>query len=673
MTDIRNAARTYAQAGYALAAWDRRLGKGPTALGWGLQAVEPEAVHDDHNIGLNHALSRTAVLDVDDLVTARKVLEAFDVDVDALAVTTMTWAGNPENRMKLAFRCEAGLSNKKLIIERAGKKKTVFELRGAPEGKQSQDVLPPSIHPDTRKPYQFITQLVPRDQLPELPDPLAQLWRNWRQVEAAMKMLAGCEATKPRSQLIPRSAPSDRPDVIGTFNARYTAVEIIERNGYVRVGKRWRHPDSTTGVAGVIQFDDGCLYAHGGGALADDKPHDAFDCYRILEHGGDVRSAVRAAAELLGLRAQPANPSIEGVSETDGEAPEPDVPLFITGADLRRQAFEPKPPIIEEVLLVGATLLHGPAKKGKSWLLLQMADAIDSGVEFLGKKASRREVFYLGAEDTSERFKSRLERIGAGGSTKFMNRDALKVFSERLRRSLGEAPVTVEVALTKLWEASGRPSVVIIDTQEVFETMLGISHGRAGDSVTRRDYLATSTYDGWAQAHGVAVVLVGHWGEIKSIAKATINPHECINTTKARINGVLTSITLGPLPNQEPGESTRDMQLSIRSRDLPGGDQFLWVRQDEFSGRYEYVGKVQDVLATEAQARLFEALEDVRKEHGKEHWSLAADLAEHLGCSVQAVKQMVGRVRKAAKAAGRKAMHRGWELESKPNKGYRLV
>ena len=104
---MREAALQFTEAGYALVAWERRHGKGPQDKHWGLQPFDPKAVTDRHNLGLNHALSRTAVLDADDLVLTRQVLEAFDVDIDALAHTTMAWRGNPDNRMKLAFRSDS--------------------------------------------------------------------------------------------------------------------------------------------------------------------------------------------------------------------------------------------------------------------------------------------------------------------------------------------------------------------------------------------------------------------------------------------------------------------------------------------------------------------------------------------------------------------------------------
>lgn len=347
--------------------------------------------------------------------------------------------------------------------------------------------------------------------------------------------------------------------------------------------------------------------------------------------------------------------------------------LFVTADNVRDTSYDVVPPIIENVLLVGATLVHGPAKKGKSWLTLQMGHCADTGQPFLGCEVRRNDVLYVGAEDTAVRFKSRLQKMSAAGQMKLMTREKLVEFAEQARQLLGPEGMTAEAAFELLWHRAGRPKVNILDTQEVYETTLGITHGKHGDSVTRRDYLATSTYDRLAQKLGIAIVLVGHWGEIKSIQKATINPHECLNTTKARLAGVTTSITLGPLPNQEPGENTREMQLSIRSRDLPMGDQALWVVQDEMTGKYKCLGSVRDVLVTEAQRELFGVLMDARKEHGPEHWMTADQIGEELGKSGQAVKQMIGRVRNAAKIRGHKAMYQGMTLESKQKFGYRLA
>ena len=119
-----------------------------------------------------------------------------------------------------------------------------------------------------------------------------------RHVRALADGVAGAgDGTGDEDVPVHRSLPSSRSrERVSVFQAP---------DGYKRCGTRWLHPDSTTGEAGVIQFPDGCLFAHGGGALADGTSHDPFDCFRLLEHRGDVSCAVRGAAAILGIEPTP--------------------------------------------------------------------------------------------------------------------------------------------------------------------------------------------------------------------------------------------------------------------------------------------------------------------------------------------------------------------------------
>src|SRR5690606_22119828 len=75
---------------------------------------------------------------------------------------------------------EAGDSDRETRIRRVAKRwamYTVFELRSAGDGKQRQDILPPSIHPDTGLPYRWVTQ--PREDWPEPPPWLLALWQDY--------------------------------------------------------------------------------------------------------------------------------------------------------------------------------------------------------------------------------------------------------------------------------------------------------------------------------------------------------------------------------------------------------------------------------------------------------------------------------------------------------------
>lgn len=93
--------------------------------------------------------------------------------------------------------------------------------------------------------------------------------------------------------------------VIAEFNAAHEIGAILEAHGYERRGReRWVAPCSTTGLAGVRLLPDSTpprVYSsHARDPLADGRAHDAFDCSRILDHGGDMAAAVRAAADQLG-------------------------------------------------------------------------------------------------------------------------------------------------------------------------------------------------------------------------------------------------------------------------------------------------------------------------------------------------------------------------------------
>lgn len=95
--------------------------------------------------------------------------------------------------------------------------------------------------------------------------------------------------------------------VIQVFNDANDIGLILQQHGYEQRGRRrWIWSESTTGLPGVrLLPDDGKgerIYSnHGGDPLNDGHAHDAFDCWRILKHGGDMSAAVREAARLMGL------------------------------------------------------------------------------------------------------------------------------------------------------------------------------------------------------------------------------------------------------------------------------------------------------------------------------------------------------------------------------------
>lgn len=159
--------------------------KGPTTTGWNLRqnciADPADAARITGNVGLAHAYSGTCAIDIDDLDASRRWLDRHGLSLDALLTepdAVMISSGRP-NRAKLLYRLPAGLAppaSKKIIEDKAN----IIDFRcGTSTGKTAQDVLPPSVHPDTGKPYAWVygDDLVGdwRD-LPPIPPKLLDLW-----------------------------------------------------------------------------------------------------------------------------------------------------------------------------------------------------------------------------------------------------------------------------------------------------------------------------------------------------------------------------------------------------------------------------------------------------------------------------------------------------------------
>lgn len=136
---------------------------------------------------------------------------------------------------------------------------------------------------------------------------------------------------------ISRGTMAQRDSVIDAFNEAHSPGAILENHGYVPHRNRWMHPNSTSGLPGVRLLPDShperVYSSHSNDPLNDGHAHDAFDCYRILVHGGDFKASVKAAAYLLGMngatRANPATifaggvpppPSAAGVALFDAPA-----------------------------------------------------------------------------------------------------------------------------------------------------------------------------------------------------------------------------------------------------------------------------------------------------------------------------------------------------------------
>lgn len=154
--------------------------KGPTAKGWNTRERCIVPATWQGNVGLAHAYSGTCAIDIDDVDKATAYMQTHGVDLAALLTdpeAVLISSGRP-NRAKLLYRLTEPLPSRKIC---EGKTNIVDFRCSNSKGTTVQDVLPPSIHPDTQLPYEwrYADELVGDWRtLPTIPAPLLAIWQS---------------------------------------------------------------------------------------------------------------------------------------------------------------------------------------------------------------------------------------------------------------------------------------------------------------------------------------------------------------------------------------------------------------------------------------------------------------------------------------------------------------
>lgn len=312
--------KEYLDLGWSLCAL-RPGQKGPYQHRWGHINLDEShwAANPEDGVGLILGRSGVATIDVDDLECAKVALRALGIDLEALlGVPDAVQIVSREGRAKLAYKIPESIrdivSQKRAINWKAedGSSFCVLEFRAG--STQLQDVLPPSIHPATGRPYEWRGNF---RRMPDLPAALAAVWAQWE--IARQKMMdadpnrSSHHKASERKQIDYKSHNGSNASVIDTFNRAFTVWDVMSRPSlrghYEEKGNRWRRIGSTE-TPGVVALESlsapgqHVLYSHhAGDDLMADKQYTytAFSLYCLAEHGGDCGLAVAAAAQELGL------------------------------------------------------------------------------------------------------------------------------------------------------------------------------------------------------------------------------------------------------------------------------------------------------------------------------------------------------------------------------------
>lgn len=278
---------------------DDKPTKAPTSLCWNRPRTANNPNGYSHNaadfascagfnFGLYHSASKTLALDLDDVELAFKVFDeaANTHPLDWLKNESRVEIKSPKaNRAKLLFKLPAGLDVGLKQYKHGGA--VIFELRCG----NCQDVIV-GQHPEGGS-YQLIGNPAA---IPDAPAILLDMLQHWDDWKPCFNSVLGSNPEPPKiAQRKPQKGenlPGWR-NPIEAFNQAYGVGDVLIRNGYKQAGKdRFIRPGSESKAPGAVimrNCADGIerVYSHGGDVLNDGFAHDAFDCFRLLECGGE--------------------------------------------------------------------------------------------------------------------------------------------------------------------------------------------------------------------------------------------------------------------------------------------------------------------------------------------------------------------------------------------------
>lgn len=507
--DISLVARQYVANGWVLVPIPSGS-KAPKSRGWnrpenGIRSAAACARIRD-NVGIAHKYSRTCVLDFDDLGKSAAWLESQGLDFDDLwnAPNAVRISSGRPNRGKLLFRLPPGIN----LLHTHPLHEFGIELRCASSnGMTVQDVLPPSIHPDTGVPYEW-----------EYAEPLLGSWK-YPPVLPADVLAVWQGLTRGMTDIPKNPGHGDEEAaraVLGDFDPD------IGYHDWIRVGMALHH-EFDGGYEGLELWDE---WSAGG---AEYKGIDDLE-YHWRTFSSDRDGATSTLDSLRAeVRGRPTSPeefeamveqhiSSETVPAKTGTVADyfPDLGEPVASRDLspipKRKPFElmsaaqfmGRPPlqwVVKGVLPKAAIgLIYGASGSGKTFIALDMALSIARGLDWRGLRTKKGGVAYVVAEGATG-FQSRLQAycqsngLAPGDLPIHLMDDAPNLSSAKAM-----APVCAELL------KCGPLSVIFMDT---YARVLG-----DGDENSAKDTaMAVANCYHLHRQTGAIVVLVHHTGK----------------------------------------------------------------------------------------------------------------------------------------------------------------
>lgn len=555
----------YLQAGLALVPIPKGS-KGPIISGWNEPSMavinDARASEINGNVGIAHAYCKepTVALDIDDYEKSKVLFSEHGVNLDSLinAQDSVGISSGRPNRRKLLYKLPPNGHLIETFKLNDSNGNAILEFRCASKnGKTVQDVLPPSIHPETGLPYQW-SGSGHWSKLPILPSELM----------AAYESLRNKTSNEVNASAKQAPAITNLPDV--TISHLRSALLFMKSDEYalwIKMGLCLK-PLGDTGrglwlewSATSPKFDS----AYAAKAWESLKP-------TVI----DYRS-VFSEAQKMGW----VNPA-KRIDKLEGGETAKSQPLGgLTAEELALKTFPPLSWVVQDILPEGCYILSARPKVGKSWLALQTCLGVAFGSSVLGKQVSAGKAIYLALEDNPRRLQDRLAQLkpeGYATPNLILHTNWLSFDNGGLEK------ITELIQLQK-------PKIVVIDTLAKVRPKMA-----RNSSVYESDYNALAPLTELANRYRCCILVVTHNRKGKSDADALEQVSGSLGLTGA-VDGALII---------DGVRTDKHYKLSLIGRDIPNDDELAISRKS--NGEWEILGQAKQVFISEERKEITELL-----------------------------------------------------------------
>lgn len=239
-------------------------------------------------------------------------------------------------------------------------------------------------------------------------------------------------------------------------------------------------------------------------------------------------------------------------------------PVFSTSADLLSKDLPAPIFVVEGLLPVGLCIFAAPSKIGKSWLAIDLCNAVATGQPFWGRTTTQGSALYLCLEGGEHSLKQRMHVLGCKKTPYFQY--ALSV--PAIGRGFEEA--------MESWMAScENPRLIVIDVLQRAKPV-----GSARKTAYDNDYDIMAPLNAFAVQHQIAVIAITHNRKANGLA---VDDYESITGSIAQMGAAQTAWLIkgkrGPDPKvfMATGREIRDVEDVIVFDD----QSCRWVNQGD--------------------------------------------------------------------------------------------